>query len=228
MNWTKLPLLFLVCQTTRMTASTYQDPVLGHFTWKYDIFKNDSKSWMPYMSRAVAESIKNSHLRKYYVDTSFAIFENLLIMRQIWRLSYFLFDPLVHNALLLMPVGQLHLQYWRYGGWPIPPGFKRYTWSFNLYHKFSLKIIVFYLNLRNVHQSCIKGNFSIETSTFMDNEIYTFCGKHSFFVHYTPSSVTNFALILKKDMMFEISLKYSVMTKGTLFNRQAKGNTGIW
>ena len=48
------------------------------------------------------------------------------------------------------------------------------------------------------------------------------------FVHYTSSSETNLALILKKDMMFGISLKYSVMTKGTLFNRWAKGNTGIW
>ena len=224
MNCTKLPLLFLVYQTTRVTALIYEDPVLGQFTWKYDIFKNDSKSWMPYVSKVVVESIKNSHLRKYYVDTSFAVFENLLIMRQIWRLSYFLFDPRVHDALFLMPAGQLHLQYWRYGGWPIPPGFKRYTWSFNLYYKFSVKIIVFYLNLRKVHQRCIRGNFSIKTSTFMDNEIYTFCGKHSFFVHYTPSSVTNLTLILKNDMMFEISLKYSVMTKGTLFNIKTKGN----
>ena len=133
MNWTKLTLLFLVCQTTRMTASTYQDPVLGHFTWKYDIFNNDSKLWMPYVSRTVAESIKNSHMRKYYVDISFAIFENLLIMRQIWRLSYFLFDPLVHNALFMMPVGQLHLQYWRYGGGPIPSGFKRLHLEFLIF-----------------------------------------------------------------------------------------------
>ena len=191
------------------------DPVFYHFGWKDSILKDSPKPWIVYVQMVLFRS-----LPKYYLDYKHQTRTLHLIHKRIndthfqWYSFCINLDSWTFNKTVIQPAGNIHLEAWyqRHFGFYI-------TYNFVLSSELRLNISLIYTDIRKVYQSCLRGNFSIQLSFSNKSEVSTLCGKHSSFIHYASKTMVSLILITYYDILFDIDLKFSIMTKNIIFNK---------
>ena len=136
-----------------------------------------------------------------------------------WHNKCIYFEYWKSNKTVIEPAGNIQLEAWydrRLGSLAAQSSF---SWHFVLSAELRLNISIIYINIRKVYQSCLRGNFSIQMRFSNKSEMSTFCGKHFSFIHYTSTSLVSLILIVYHDILFDIDLKFSIMTDNVILNK---------
>ena len=211
-------ILFLT-QITLSTAAII-DPVFYHFAWKGDILKDSWKSWIVYVHMALHKSVPKYHLDyKQQISSLHLIHKRIKGIHFQWHSKCIYFEYWKRKKTVIEPAGNIQLEAWydRQSGFGV--AYTYHAWNFVLSSKLRLNISIFYINIRKVYQSCLRGNFSIQMSFSNKTEVSTICGKHSSFIHYTSTSMVSLILVVYDDVLFDIDLKFSVMTENMILNK---------
>ena len=73
------------------------------------------------------------------------------------------------------------------------------------------------LNIKETLLSCVRGNLSIFFISKRRNDTISFCGRHARFAHYSSSSQTIISTIFTLDVLVQVNLDYSVVSRGIIF-----------
>ena len=203
-----------------LSATAIIDQVFHHFPWKGDILKDSWKPWIVYVDRALYRSVPKYHLYyKQQTSSLHLIHKRIKDIHFQWQNNCINFEYLKLDETVIEPAGNFQLEEWYYGYLGFGVAHTYHTWNFALSSELRLNFSFIYINIRKVYQSCLRGNFSIQMRFSNKSEVSTLCGKYSFFIHYTSTSMISLILVLYDDILFDIDLKFSIMTENVVLNK---------
>ena len=100
--------------------------------------------------------------------------------------------------------------------------FKIVEWNFALDPQLRLNLTILLIDIKEVLQTCQRGNFSIQNFPSHLNA-FTFCGRHPVFTHYTSSPRVGLFTKFILDVRIYVVLQFLVMSRNVISN-EAVGN----
>ena len=211
-----------------LSVEAMVDPVFYHFPWKGGILKDSSKPWIVYVHMALYRSVPKYHL-DYKQQTSLLhlIHKRIKDIHFQWHSKCINFEYWKRNKTVIEPTGNIRLEAWYDRQLRFGVAQTNHVWNFVVISELRLNISFIHIDIRKVYQSCLRGNFSIQMRFSNETEVSTVCGKHSSFIHYTSTSVVSLILIVYDDILFDIDLKFSIMTENVILNKVPSKNMSL-
>ena len=195
-----------------------EDPLhaLADIDWKRDINETHiSKDWLAYVYKSMERILDSTS----YINT--ALSNNVKFINMKSNIYYFHFSKLVHPKFKCWdseshteetPLVQ-HKFYW----FRIERCIPTYHEYFMLHSQLRLNITFIKLNLKQIFESCSKYNLTIcSFSSTATKKTFTYCGTHSQYSVYPPSSNISLRAKLFNKIIFELHAAFSVISENVV------------